>query len=87
MKAVSAAVLVVVCAVAAAGPTPGECFPRSLRCGHLPLPPLAAEHPESVAEHMVGVHSPDFDHEAFLGRAEAERFDQLPPEEAKRRLG
>ena len=46
-----------------------------------------AEHPESVAEHMVGVHSPDFDHETFLGRAEAERFDQLPPEEAKRRLG
>ena len=36
---------------------------------------------------MVGVHSPDFDHEAFLGKAEAERFDQLPPEEAKRRLG
>ena len=52
-------------------------------------PPLyaAAEHPESVAEHMVGAHSPDFDHEAFLGRAEAERFDQLPPAEAKRRLG
>lgn len=49
--------------------------------------PTPAEHPESVAEHMVGVHSPDFDHEAFLGKAEAERFDQLPPEEAKRRLG
>ena len=41
----------------------------------------------SVAEHMVGVHSPEYDHEAFLGKAEAERFDQLPPEEAKRRLG
>jgi Ca2+-binding EF-hand superfamily protein len=46
-----------------------------------------AEHPESVAEHVVGVHSPDFDHQAFLGKAEAERFEQLPPEEARRRLG
>ena len=52
-----------------------------------PPPPPPAEHPDSVAEHMVGVHSPEYDHEAFLGKAEAERFDQLPPEEAKRRLG
>jgi hypothetical protein len=51
-----------------------------------PKPP-PADHPESVAEHMVGVHSPEFDHEAFLGKAEAERFDQLPPAEARRRLG
>ena len=48
---------------------------------------LSADHPESVAEHMVGVHSPEYDHEAFLGKAEAERFDQLPPAEARRRLG
>ena len=53
------------------------------------LPPslTAVEHPDSVAEHLVGKHSPDYDHEAFLGKTEAERFDQLPPEEAKRRLG
>jgi Ca2+-binding EF-hand superfamily protein len=51
-----------------------------------PKPPTA-EHPESVAEHVVGVHSPEYDHEAFLGKAEAERFDQLPPAEARRRLG
>lgn len=71
MKAASAVVVVVVVTCAVAAAGPTP----------------AAEHPESVAEHVVGVHSPDFDHEAFLGRAEAERFDQLPPEEAKRRLG
>lgn len=32
-------------------------------------------------------HNPDYDHEAFLGKEQAERFDQLPPEEARRRLG
>lgn len=31
-------------------------------------------------------HNPEFDHEAFLGE-EAKTFDQLPPEESKRRLG
>lgn len=49
--------------------------------------PDRADHPESVAEHMVGTHSPDYDHEAFLGKAEADRFDDLPPAESKRRLG
>lgn len=29
----------------------------------------------------------DFDHEAFLGEEDAKTFDQLPPEESKRRLG
>ncbi|CAH0381721.1 unnamed protein product [Bemisia tabaci] len=34
-----------------------------------------------------GVHHSEFDHEAILGSTkEAEEFDQLPPEEAKRRL-
>ncbi|XP_048373531.1 reticulocalbin-3 [Sphaerodactylus townsendi] len=28
-----------------------------------------------------------YDHEAFLGEEEASRFDELPPEESKRRLG
>ena len=44
----------------------------------------------SDQEHYVGNghdHNDDFDHEAFLGKEQAERFDQLAPEEAKRRLG
>ena len=32
-------------------------------------------------------HNPDYDHEAFLGKEEAQTFDQLSPAEAKRRLG
>lgn len=32
-------------------------------------------------------HNPDYDHEAFLGREQAERFDHLAPGEASRRLG
>ena len=28
----------------------------------------------------------DYDHEAFLGHDEAKTFDQLPPEDSKRRL-
>lgn len=31
-------------------------------------------------------HNPQYDHEAFLGE-EAKTFDQLPPEESRRRLG
>lgn len=31
-------------------------------------------------------HNLQYDHEAFLGE-EAKTFDQLPPEESKRRLG
>ncbi|XP_028140634.1 calumenin [Diabrotica virgifera virgifera] len=34
-----------------------------------------------------GHHNPEYDHEAFLGAEEAKTFDQLPPEESKRRLG
>ncbi|ELU08024.1 hypothetical protein CAPTEDRAFT_149313 [Capitella teleta] len=33
------------------------------------------------------MHNPDYDHEAFLGREDAEAFDQLSPEESKRKLG
>ncbi|KAK9876619.1 hypothetical protein WA026_013997 [Henosepilachna vigintioctopunctata] len=32
------------------------------------------------------IHNPEYDHEAFLGE-ESKDFDQLPPEESKRRLG
>lgn len=31
-------------------------------------------------------HNVKFDHEAFLGKEQAETFSDLPPEEAKRRL-
>jgi len=33
-----------------------------------------------------GEENPDYDHDAFLGHDEAETFDQLSPEESKRRL-
>ena len=32
-------------------------------------------------------HHKDYDHEAFLGESEAKAFDQLSPEESKKRLG
>lgn len=32
-------------------------------------------------------HNKQFDHDAFLGEDQAKSFDQLPPEESKRRLG
>lgn len=45
----------------------------------------------SEEEHYPGngheEHNQQFDHEAFLGKEQAERFDQLPPAEARRRLG
>ena len=34
-----------------------------------------------------GHHNPEFDHEAFLGKEDAQKFDSLSPEESKRRLG
>ena len=44
----------------------------------------------SEDEHYPGDghdHNAQYDHEAFLGKEQADRFDQLSPEEAKRRLG
>ncbi|XP_061706236.1 calumenin-B [Cydia pomonella] len=42
----------------------------------------------SDAEHYKNEHhNKQFDHEAFLGEDQAKTFDQLPPEESKRRLG
>ena len=32
-------------------------------------------------------HNADYDHDAFLGREEAQTFDELSPEESKERLG
>lgn len=41
----------------------------------------------SAKEHYHGdQHNLQYDHEAFLGE-EAKTFDQLPPEESRRRLG
>ncbi|XP_018018716.1 calumenin-B-like [Hyalella azteca] len=41
----------------------------------------------SDEEHFLNEeHNPDYDHEAFLGEDEADIYDQLPPEESKRRL-
>lgn len=31
-------------------------------------------------------HNPEYDHEAFLGKEEAEEFQHLTPEESRRRL-
>uniref|UniRef100_UPI0037E8FBA1 calumenin-A n=1 Tax=Semicossyphus pulcher TaxID=241346 RepID=UPI0037E8FBA1 len=44
------------------------------------------EEPLSQLEHNDNKNF-DYDHEAFLGHDEAKTFDQLPPEESKRRLG
>lgn len=44
------------------------------------------EDPLSRLEHDDGKNF-DYDHEAFLGQDEAKTFDQLPPEESRRRLG
>jgi hypothetical protein len=42
----------------------------------------------SEQEHFMNEeHNPDYDHEAFLGREDAEAFDQLSPEESQRKLG
>ncbi|XP_023948671.1 calumenin-B [Bicyclus anynana] len=42
----------------------------------------------SDAEHYRNEHhNKQFDHDAFLGEDQAKTFDQLPPEESKRRLG
>lgn len=41
------------------------------------------EHHEDDEE----MHNPAFDHEAFLGKEESEKYDHLDPEESKQRLG
>lgn len=46
----------------------------------------ALDHKETVPEHLGGKHTTQFDHEAFLGKSESDRFDQLTPQEARRRL-
>ncbi|XP_064540138.1 calumenin-B [Drosophila montana] len=54
--------------------------------GELPHNPL--EHDSLNAKHFDGgEHNSQFDHEAFLGADEAKKYDELSPEESKRRLG
>lgn len=38
-------------------------------------------------QHMGDEHSKQYDHEQFLGEDQAKSFDQLAPEESRRRLG
>ncbi|CAO1428082.1 unnamed protein product [Diamesa hyperborea] len=38
-------------------------------------------------QHIGSEHSKQYDHEAFLGEDQAKTFDQLEPEESRRRLG
>ncbi|XP_023930230.1 calumenin-B-like [Lingula anatina] len=58
----------------------GICREHTEHGGHLP---------RSNDDHYTeGIHNADFDHEAVIGRKNLEEeFDQLPPEEAKERLG
>ncbi|CAO1422965.1 unnamed protein product [Diamesa serratosioi] len=39
------------------------------------------------SQHIGSEHSKQYDHEAFLGEDQAKTFDQLDPEESRRRLG
>lgn len=42
----------------------------------------------SHAQHFQDdTHNTQYDHEAFLGEDQAKTFDQLAPEESRRRLG
>lgn len=42
----------------------------------------------SHAQHFQDdAHNKQYDHEAFLGEDQAKTFDQLTPEESRRRLG
>lgn len=67
-------VALAVSAVFAGVPTPEE---SKRMMGHL-----------SNAEHFLEEHhDKQYDHDAFLGEDQAKSFDQLQPEESKRRLG
>ena len=42
---------------------------------------------EADKHYMGDEHNPKYDHEAFLGPNEAKQFDELTPDESRRRLG
>lgn len=59
----------------------------------IPKPDEAAA-PHHNLDHLVHTnhlqnpnHDNKYDHEQFLGEDQAKTFDQLPPEESRRRLG
>ncbi|XP_014676768.1 PREDICTED: calumenin-B-like [Priapulus caudatus] len=52
------------------------------------VPHVPVDKPLSSQNHYADDgHNDDYDHEAFLGREEADEFDQLSADESKRRLG
>ena len=68
--------------------------PAALALAFLAVLVSTAAHrpPRDLSEetHFEGdgkVHNSKYDHEAFLGAEEAKTFSELPPMEAKRRLG
>ncbi|KAH8415616.1 hypothetical protein KR222_006616, partial [Zaprionus bogoriensis] len=62
------------------------CSASSIPSDELPHNPLEVD--SLHAKHFDGgEHNPQFDHEAFLGADGAKEFDDLTPEESKRRLG
>lgn len=68
-------VLTVVTLVVAAVPKPEEKKER-----------VYDREPSDHEHYQDEQHNPQYDHEAFLGE-EAKTFDQLPPDESRRRLG
>lgn len=67
-------------------------FGSSVKCSVIPPPEYKTrilDKPLSIdEEHFPNkLHNKDFDHEAFLGKDNAEEFDQLSAEESRDRLG
>ena len=66
------------------------CVTLAVHCRAKPKPkPKVQGDRLSDAEHYSkgGEHDHAYDHEAFLGKDQAEQFKELTPEESKRRLG
>jgi calumenin len=55
--------------------------------GAVPKPDEKRVIDHDFAQHMGDEHSKQYDHEQFLGEDQAKTFDQLEPEESRRRLG
>lgn len=53
----------------------------------IPQPDKTHDHTAHVNHFQNPTHDINYDHEQFLGEDEAKTFDQLPPEESRRRLG
>lgn len=53
-----------------------------------PLPGAAHGHSAQHSSHLNSdKHDTQYDHEQFLGEDQAKTFDELAPEESRRRLG